>query len=75
MQTRKLPLLLAALVGLGAGGAATYTGQSEFAKYRDASTGADAERYHRSTATWDMTRNLTFGAGVVLGVAYLMLKW
>jgi hypothetical protein len=75
MQTRKLPLLLAALVGLGAGGAATFKGQSEYAKYRDASTGPDAERYHRSTATWDMTRNLTLGAGIALGVAYLVLRW
>lgn len=75
MQTRKLPLLIASLIGLGAGGAATFKGQSEYAAYRDASSRADAERYHRSTATWDMTRNLTLGVGVALGVAYLMLKW
>jgi hypothetical protein len=75
MQTRKLPLLVAALVGLGAGGAATFKGQSEYVAYRDASSRADAERYHRSTATWDMTRNLTLGAGVALGVAFWVLKW
>jgi len=75
MQTRKLPLLVAALVGLGAGGAAAVKGQSEYAKYQAASTRAEAERYHGSTATWDMTRNLTLVAGVALGVAYWMLKW
>ena len=75
METRRLPLLVAAIVGLGAGAAATVKGQSEYAKYRAASTRAEAERYHASTATWDMTRNLTLGAGVALGVAYWMLKW
>ncbi len=75
MEMRKLPLLVAAIVGLGGGAAATVKGQSEYAKYQAASTRADAERYHRSTATWDMTRNLTLGAGVALGMAYWMLKW
>jgi hypothetical protein len=74
-ETRKLPFLVTAIVGLGAGAASTFKGQSEYAKYQAASTRADAERYHRSTATWDLTRNLALGAGVVLGVAYGVLKW
>jgi hypothetical protein len=75
IQTRKLPLLVAALVGLGAGAAATVKGQSEYAKYQAASTPQDAERYHRSTMTWDIGRDAAFLAGVGLGVAYTVLKW
>ena len=75
MQTRKLPLLVAALVGLGAGGAAAVKGQSEYALYQSATSREDAERYHRSTAKWDLTRTVALGAGLVLGVAYWMVKW
>jgi hypothetical protein len=75
MQTRKLPLLVAALLGLGAGGAAAVKGQSEYALYKSATSREDAERYHRSTAKWDLTRTVALGAGLVLGVAYWTVKW
>jgi len=75
MQTRKLPLLAAALVGLGAGAAATFKGQSEYAKYQSASTPEDAERYHKSTMTWDIGRDAAFVAGIALGGVYWVMKW
>lgn len=75
MQTRKLPLLVAALVGLGAGAAATIKGQSEYAKYQAASTRDDALRYRKSTMTWDIGRDAAFLAGIALGGVYWMVKW
>ena len=75
IETRKLPFLAAAIVGLGAGAAATVKGQSEYAKYRAAATGPDAERYHKSTMAWDIGRDAALLAGVALGGVYWMVKW
>jgi len=75
MQTRKLPFLIAAIAGLGAGVGATVLGQSEYAKYQAATTSEDARKYRRSTMAWDIGRDVAFGAGVALGGAYWMLKW
>jgi ribosomal protein L40E len=75
IPTRKLPLLLAAVVGLGAGVASAAIGESEYRKYEAATSPADAEKYHRSAAAWDLRRNLTLAAGIVLGGAYLAVKW
>ncbi len=75
MQTRKLPLLVSALIGLGAGGAAAVKGQAEYALYQSATSRDDAELYHRSTVKWDITRTVALGAGLVLGAAYWTVKW
>jgi hypothetical protein len=75
IETRKLPLLLGAIAGLGGGAVSAAMGESEYAKYRDASTPADAEKYHRSTAAWDMRRNVALAAGVALAGAWWVLKW
>lgn len=75
VPTRKVPLLIAAIAGLGAGAYATVKGESDYSKYRSASTRQDAERYHRSTLTWDLTRDIAFVAGVSLGGGYWTLKW
>jgi hypothetical protein len=75
IETRKLPLLAAAIVGLGGGIAAAVKGQSEYEKYRVASTPEDARKYHQSTMTWDMGRNVAFLAGIALGGAYWMVRW
>jgi hypothetical protein len=75
METRKLPLLVAAIAGLGAGVASTVKGQSEYAKYQAASTPEDARKYHKSTMTWDIGRDAAFLAGIALGGAYVTMKW
>jgi hypothetical protein len=75
MQTRKLPFLAAALVGLGAGAAATIKGQSEYAKYQSASTPEEARKYHSSTMAWDIGRDAAFVGGIALGGVYFMVKW
>jgi hypothetical protein len=68
-------LLAAAIVGLGGGIAAAVKGQSEYAKYQAASTPEDARKYHQSTMTWDIGRNVALLAGIVFGGAYWMVKW
>ena len=75
LETRKLPLLIAALAGVGAGVGAALKGESEYSRYSAATTQQEAERYRRSTVTWDLTRNLALGAGLALGVAYWTLTW
>jgi len=75
IETRKLPLLAAAAVGLGAGVYAAVKGQSEYAKYQAASTPEDARKYHESTITWDIGRNVVFLAGFILGGVYWTVKW
>jgi hypothetical protein len=75
MQTRKLPLLITSLVGLGAGAASAFKGQSEYAKYQAALTPEDAQKYHKSTMTWDIGRDAAFAAGIALGGVYWVLKW
>jgi len=75
LETRKLPLLLGAIVGIGGGAVSAVKGESEYGKYRDATTQADAERYHRSTAAWDTRRNIALAAGVALAGAWWILKW
>jgi len=75
LETRKWPLLLAAVAGIGSGVAATFIGDNEYRRYVAAETPADAEKYRRSTTAWDLGRDAAFGAGVVLGGAYLVFKW
>jgi ribosomal protein L40E len=75
IETRKLPLLAAAIVGLGGGAASAFKGQSEYAKYQAASTPEDARKYHKSTMEWDIGRDAAFLAGIAFGGAYWMLKW
>ena len=75
IETRKLPLLAAAIIGLGGGIASAVKGQSEYAKYQAASTPEDARKYHQSTMTWDIGRNVAFLAGIAFGGAYWMVKW
>jgi hypothetical protein len=75
IETRKLPLLAAAIVGLGGGVASAVMGQSEYEKYKGASTPADARKYRKSTTAWDIGRDVAFLAGIVLGGAYWTVKW
>ncbi len=75
MQTRKTPLLIAAVAGLGAGAVSAVIGQSEYGKYRAASTPEDAQRYRRSTTAWDIGRDVAILAGIGLGGAYWTMKW
>ncbi len=75
IETRKLPLLVAAIVGLGGGIASAVKGQSEYAKYQAASTPEDARKYHKSTMTWDIGRNAALLAGIAFGGAYWIVKW
>ena len=75
IQTRKAPFLFLTIASLGAGVGAAVLGQSEYASYRDASTPEDALKYRRSTTTWDVVRNVTLGAGIVLGGVYWTVKW
>jgi len=75
METRKWPLLLTAVTVIGAGVAAAFAGESEYAKYVAAETPDDAARFRRSTTAWDLGRDVAFGAGIVFGGAYLAVKW
>ncbi|MBN2464250.1 PEGA domain-containing protein [candidate division WOR-3 bacterium] len=75
METRKWPLLLAAVAGIGTGVAAAVRGESEYKKYVAATTPPDAVKYRRSTTQWDIGRDVAFAAGLVLGGAYFVVKW
>jgi len=75
IKTRKLPFLLAGIVGLGAGAGSAVAGEREYERYQAAGTREEAERLHRSTEAWDMRRNIAFGVGAVLTVLYLAVKW
>ena len=75
MQTRKVPFLIGAIAGLGAGVGAVVLGESEYAKYRAATTPEDAERYRHSTMAWDVGRYVAFGAGIALTGVYWMVQW
>lgn len=75
MQTRKLPFLILAIAGLGAGAGSAVMGESEYAKYKAATTSDDAERLRRSTETWDVGRDVAFGVGALLTGLYVVVKW
>jgi hypothetical protein len=75
MQTRKVPLLIGAIAGLGVGAASAVMGQSEYQKYRAASTPEDAVKYRKSTAGWDIGRDAALLVGVGLSAAYWIVKW
>lgn len=75
VPTRKVPLLIAAIAGFGAGVYASIRGESDYSKYTSASSRQDAERYHHSTLTWDLERDVAFAAGISLGGTYWTLKW
>ncbi len=75
METRKWPLLLAAVAGIGAGVGSAFMGESEYARYVAATTPPDAAKYRRSTAAWDMRRNVALLAGLALGGAYWVVRW
>jgi hypothetical protein len=75
IETRKAPFLFLAIASLGAGVVSTVMGESEYAKYRGATTPEEAERYRRSTRTWDYGRYVGLGAGVALAGVYWMVKW
>lgn len=75
IQTRKVPFLILAIAGLGAGAGSAVIGESEYAKYKVATTPDDAERLRRSTGAWDMGRNVAFGVGAVLTGLYLVVRW
>jgi hypothetical protein len=75
METRKLPFLAAAVVGLGAGAATAVMGQAEYEKYRAASTPEEARKYHKSTMEWDIGRDAALLAGIAFGALYWMVKW
>jgi hypothetical protein len=75
METRKLPFLILAIAGVGAGVGATVQGGSEYEKYKAATTPEDAERYHNSTMTWDIGRYVAFGASIALAGLYWTLEW
>jgi len=75
IETRKAPFLFVAIASLGAGVVSTVLGESEYAKYQAATTPEEAERYRRSTQTWDYGRYAGFGAGIVLAGVYWTVQW
>jgi hypothetical protein len=75
MQTRKLPFLILAIAGFGAGAGSAVMGESEYAKYKAATTPDDAKRLRRSTGTWDLRRDVAFGVGAILTGLYVVVKW
>ena len=75
IRTRKLPFLILAIAGLGAGAGSAYMGESEYTKYKAATTPDDAKRLRRTTETWDVRRDLAFGVGAVLTGVFLAVKW
>jgi hypothetical protein len=75
METRRWPLLFAAVAGIGAGVGAAAMGESEYARYVAATTPANAAKYRKSTTAWDLGRDAALAAGIVLGGAYLVFKW
>lgn len=75
LETRKVPFLFVAIASLGAGVVSTVMGESEYAKYQAATAPEEAERYRRSTKTWDYGRYAGFGAGIVLAGAYWTVRW
>jgi hypothetical protein len=75
IQTRKLPFLILAIAGLGAGAGSAVMGESEYAKYKAATAPEDANRLHRSTETWDVRRDIAIGVGALLTGLYVAVKW
>jgi hypothetical protein len=75
IETRKVPFLFLAIACLGGGVVSAVMGESEYAKYQDAVTPEDAEKYRRSTQTWDYGRYAGIGAGIALAGVYWVVKW
>jgi hypothetical protein len=75
LAARRLPLLIAGGVGLAAGGFGALRGEQEYASYRAAGNAADAEKYRRSTQSWDVFRNVALAAGAVCCGLYLTVRW
>ena len=75
VETRKTLFLVAGIVGIAGGGYAAFRGESEYARYRSASTQQGSERYKASTQTWDVVRNVVAGFGGAMLVAFFTLRW
>lgn len=72
LRTRKPVFLIAGLTGLTAGGAAAILGEVNYARYRRAETGEEAEKYRLATQRWDLVRNILAGLGALGFGAYIL---
>ncbi|MEO0082750.1 MAG: PEGA domain-containing protein [candidate division WOR-3 bacterium] len=72
MRSKKAGLLVAGCVSLAFSGVSAFLGEMEYARYTEATTPGEAQRYRTSTQRWDMIRNITAGLGV-LGIGTYIL--
>lgn len=73
---RPSPVLLAAsIAALGGTGFCAFKAESEYAAYRDATSGDEILRHRSETQKWDLYRNLGAGAAVALAASFVLLRF